>query len=110
MTTIVAGELSRSFDPAVSEWRNPAHFMGYPVSQEAGRERPELKHLSKGRKRNCKDSVSKRRAKAEKSKPISQDIGVEGLTHGRDLDNRTAWKGRPQRVTASYIKFKSPLV
>jgi hypothetical protein len=78
VTTIVVGELSRSFDPAVSEWRNPL-FIEYPRLWR-GRRRPELKHLSRGRKRNHRDSVSKRRAKAEQPKPISQDIGVAGQT------------------------------
>ena len=45
-----------------------------------GWERPELKHLSRGRKRNYKDCVSKRRAKAQKPKPWSQDRGVAGQT------------------------------
>ena len=32
MTAIIVGELSRSFDPAVSEWGNPTNFIvGYPV-------------------------------------------------------------------------------
>ena len=70
MTTIVAGELSRSFDPAVSEWGNPPDFIGNPPLLAGRWERLELKHLSRGRKRNQRDSVSKRRAKAEQSKPI----------------------------------------
>ncbi len=28
MTTKVDGELSRSFDPSVSEWKNPSSFAG----------------------------------------------------------------------------------
>ena len=32
MAAIIAGELPRSFNPAVSEWRNPAEFiLGHPV-------------------------------------------------------------------------------
>ena len=46
-----------------------------PLNEESGvtpdGERPELKHLSKGRKINQRDSVSKRRAKAEKPKPCT---------------------------------------
>ncbi len=85
MTTIVVGELSRSFDPAVSEWGNPADEESV-VRCKIGRERPELKHLSKGRKINLRDSVSKRRAKADQSKPdcASQEVrgGVAGCAEG----------------------------
>jgi hypothetical protein len=42
------------------------------------RERPELKHLSKGRKRNRRDPVSKRRAKAGEPKPRRKALGLRG--------------------------------
>ena len=52
MTTIVVGELPRSCDPAVSEWGNPPDgSIGEPRASVSG-ERLELKHLSRGRKRN----------------------------------------------------------
>ena len=52
--------------------------------------RPKLKHPSKGRKRNHRDSVSKRRANAEQPKPHVVPKGtlrgvagpVEGLIKG----------------------------
>ena len=34
MAAIIVGELPRSFDPAVSEWRNPAEFiLGHPTAK-----------------------------------------------------------------------------
>ena len=33
MATKLAGELSRSFDPAVSEWGNPSRFAGYSMAK-----------------------------------------------------------------------------
>ena len=72
--------------------------------------RCELKHLSNSRKRNQRDSVSKRRAKAEESKPDSQELGVAGLQYGRNISNRNTWKGVPKSVTAVYIKLMFPLV
>ncbi len=71
--TKVVGELLRSADPAVSEWGNPS-VRRVPVLNRDG-ERPELKHLSKGRKINQRDSVSKRRAKAEQPKPRCKSGG-----------------------------------
>ena len=44
-----------SFDPQISEWGNPHGFISmYPVLNQigAGRELPELKHLSRARKRH----------------------------------------------------------
>ena len=67
MATIVTGELPRSFDPMVSEWGNPLHFMKdltpkcFPQGRlyESTREPPELKHLSRARNINqLRDSVS----------------------------------------------------
>ncbi len=43
-----------------------------------GGARSELKHLSRSRKINHRDCVSKRRAKAQKPKLVSQDAGVAG--------------------------------
>ncbi len=40
--------------------------------------RPELKHLSRDRKRNHRDSVSKQRAKAEQPKPRRKAMGLRG--------------------------------
>ena len=58
MVAIDVGERPRSFDPAVSEWGNPPDgSIGKPHASVSG-ERLELKHLSRGRKRNYKDSVS----------------------------------------------------
>lgn len=50
----------KTFDPAVSEWDNPSFRMS--SSEYIGRVKvlPELKHLSRGRKRNQRDCVSKR--------------------------------------------------
>lgn len=61
MAAIIAGKLPRSFDPAVSEWGNLAiRNVGLKVPKifpsgdivRTGREPPELKHLSRVRKRN----------------------------------------------------------
>ena len=98
MAAKVAGELPRSFDPTVSEWGNPL-FMRTPAKR--GGERPELKHLNKGRKINHRDSVSKRRANAEQPKPKSQDLGVAGQAEGLTDGNQIAWKGKPQSVIAA---------
>jgi len=64
-----------------------------------------VKHLSTRRKRNHRDSVSKRRANAEEPKPwvaIPTGLwGCSGVTPG-SLPNRRvaegAWKGPPERV------------
>ena len=61
MAAKIAGKEPRSRDPAVSEWGNPAEFiLGHSVVkltclqviQPQLRVPPELKHLSKERKRN----------------------------------------------------------
>ena len=61
MAAISVGEESRSFVPAVSEWRNPTSVIaGNPIPKlfsllnivRIGGEPPELKHLSKVRKIN----------------------------------------------------------
>lgn len=60
MAAIIVGELPQSFNPAVSEWRNPTEFiLGHGIvkrSRFAGSIAmsgvlPELKHLSRVRKR-----------------------------------------------------------
>ena len=71
MTTIVVGELPRSCDPAVSEWGNPPDgSIGEPRVSASG-ERLELKHLSRGRKRNYRDSVSSGERKRNSLNPTS---------------------------------------
>ena len=63
----VVGEVAKTFDPAVSEWGNPFWFIP-EVPPYGGREPGELKYLSTRRKRNRRDSPSKRRAKREQPK------------------------------------------
>ncbi len=66
MTAKVVGELSRSFDPAVSEWRNPSCFAGEFLPKRSdlsellsgNGEPPELKHLSRARNINQRDCLS----------------------------------------------------
>ena len=53
------------------------HFYEELTRKRSG-EHPELKHLSKGRKRNQRDSVSKRRANAEQPKPCRKTMGLQG--------------------------------
>ncbi len=58
---IGVGELAKSYDPAVSEWGNPPRsYSRYPIDLSIGGERAELKYLSRHRKRNHRDSLSKR--------------------------------------------------
>lgn len=61
MAAISVGEVSRTFDPAMSEWRNPTSVIaGNPTPKlsslleilRIGREPPELKHLSRVRNIN----------------------------------------------------------
>ena len=62
MATIVAGEEPYSRDPAVSEWRNPANASWSTHHKDCRKADivmrgapPELKHLSKVRKRNTNE-------------------------------------------------------
>ena len=62
MATIVAGEEPYSRDPAVSEWRNPSRVSGTTYHKDSRKvgivmrgAPPELKHLSKVRKRNTNE-------------------------------------------------------
>ena len=60
MAAIIVGELSRSYNPTVSEWGNPPRFAGELTTKRSGlpgllivsREPSELKHLSRAWKRN----------------------------------------------------------
>ena len=70
MVAIDVGELPRSCDPAVSEWGNPPASGGEPRASVSG-ERLELKHLSRGRKRNYRDSVSSGERKRKSLNPMS---------------------------------------
>ena len=71
MVAIDVGELPRSCDPAVSEWGNPPDgSIGKPHASVSG-ERLELKHLSRGRKRNYRDSVSSGERKRNSLNPTS---------------------------------------
>ena len=76
MVAIDVGELPRSCDPAVSEWGNPPASGGEPRASVSG-ERLELKHLSRGRKRNYRDSVSSGERKRNSLNP-STPQGFEG--------------------------------
>ena len=58
MATKVVGELPYSCDPAVSEWGNPPDGSIGDSDVTSERERLELKHLSRGWKRNHRDFVS----------------------------------------------------
>ena len=74
MATKVVGELPYSCDPAVSEWGNPLFMRTPPM---AGGARPELKHLSRGWKRNHRDFVSSSERKRNSLNP-STPQGFEG--------------------------------
>ena len=71
MATKVVGELPYSCDPAVSEWGNPPDgSIGEPRASVSG-ERLELKHLSRGWKRNHRDFVSSSERKRNSLNPTS---------------------------------------
>ncbi len=81
MAAKVVGELPRSFDPAVSEWGNPSIISGDPDVMSGGVP-PELKHLSKGRKRNQRDSVSSGERKRNSLNPERNRRGLQGPAYG----------------------------
>jgi hypothetical protein len=55
-TTIVVGEASKARDPAVSEWSNPLKSNLEDFVFCTRGQPPELKHLSRGRKKNSLSS------------------------------------------------------
>jgi len=101
---IRAGEVPTTCDPAISEWGNPSFYRIVCCKFIAARGAPgELKHLMYPEEKKstlrlhsvqARDSVSKRRAKAEQSKPRFIG-GLQGRKYRSFEDRRTTWNSRP---------------
>ncbi len=74
-TAIVAGKASKAYDPAVSEWGNPALCKQSDSDVTSEGEPGELKHLSTRRKRYSLSS-GERKGKSPNSDVTSEGCGT----------------------------------
>ena len=106
------GELHKSYDPDISEWRNPTEVMFSYCKlnpQVCKATRGEAKHPSNRRKRNQPRFRQQWRTNAEQPKPASLLTGVAGLRCGIMEVSLTIWEDRPKRVTVPLTKTEVSL-